>query len=95
MRCFEYALESILNPVAKHSDRPSNYDITKYNQLGMSYPVDITDVNIEKYETFLNASINIYIPSNMMKKMIVMKYILCILVITLILKNGNTSTFLL
>ena len=34
-RCFEYALESILNPINNHTDRPSNYNITKYEALKM------------------------------------------------------------
>ncbi|MBP1526260.1 MAG: hypothetical protein H9Q67_07200, partial [Spiroplasma ixodetis] len=44
LRCFEYALGSIINPIQKNGDRPTHYNITRY----------------EKYENFLNKSINIY-----------------------------------
>lgn len=60
--CFEYALESILNPPlnTKNPDRPSHYNINKYNELSMTYPVQITKQNIEKYETLVGISINVY-----------------------------------
>lgn len=60
MRCFEYALESILNPALNHSNRPSRYDITKYEVVNMEYSVELTPDNIKKYEEFLNISINVY-----------------------------------
>jgi len=60
VRCFEYALESILNPVEKHTDRPTNYNITKYEKLNMEYPIELIPEKIEKYENFINHSINIY-----------------------------------
>jgi hypothetical protein len=61
-RCFEYAIESVLNPVDKDAQRPSKYDISKYEQLKVSYPIEITKENIEKYENFSLStySINIY-----------------------------------
>ena len=59
-RCFEYALETILNPVKKDTNSPSKYIITKYEDLEMTYPVAITKENIEKYEEFLKISINVY-----------------------------------
>lgn len=54
---FEYALESILNPADKNSERPSNYNIEKIN---IEYPVNIIEENIQKYKKFLNIAINIY-----------------------------------
>lgn len=60
LRCFEYALESILRPVEKHTERVSNYDITKYEELDLEYPIEITSKNINTYEEFLKVSINIY-----------------------------------
>ena len=59
-RCFEYALESILNPAKDHSDRPSNYNIDKYNELCMTYPVTLSDETIDIYEKFFNISTNVY-----------------------------------
>ncbi|MBP1526300.1 MAG: hypothetical protein H9Q67_07405, partial [Spiroplasma ixodetis] len=35
LRCFEYALESVINPIQKNGDRPTNYNITKYEKLNM------------------------------------------------------------
>ena len=60
LRCFEYGLEIILNPVEKNGDRPLNYNITKYEVLNMEYPVNLVPENIEIYENFINKSINIY-----------------------------------
>lgn len=61
LRCFEYAIEAILNPDTKSIDRYTKHDITKYEKLNMNYPIDINNIeNIEKYENFLNISINIY-----------------------------------
>jgi hypothetical protein len=60
LRCFEYALESILNPADKNSERPSNYNIEKYEKLNIEYPVNIIEENIQKYEEFLNIAINVY-----------------------------------
>ena len=42
LRCFEYYLEESLKDIGKNADRPSKYDITKYEVLGMTYPVAIT-----------------------------------------------------
>ncbi|KAI4465843.1 hypothetical protein MML48_3g00018154 [Holotrichia oblita] len=52
--------KSIRNPVKDHTDRPSRYDISKYECLNMKYPLEVTSENISKYEEFLNTSINIY-----------------------------------
>ena len=41
LRCFEYALESILKPVEKNNDRVSNYNITKYEVFNMEYPIKL------------------------------------------------------
>ncbi|KAL1489056.1 hypothetical protein ABEB36_014001 [Hypothenemus hampei] len=60
LRCFEYAIESILNPPKDHTDRPSSYNIKKYETLNMNYPVNVISNNIKKYEEFCNISINIY-----------------------------------
>lgn len=39
-RCALYAIEAALNPVmlGKHPDLASNYDISKYNVDGISFP---------------------------------------------------------
>ncbi|KAG5880835.1 hypothetical protein JTB14_027616 [Gonioctena quinquepunctata] len=58
-RCFEYALESMLNPLDKNTDRPSCYDIGKYDSLNMSYPVELVPKNIEMYENFSKHYLNI------------------------------------
>lgn len=59
LRCFEYALESMLRP-ATDVCRATQYDITRYEGLLTNYPVAITRENIEKYENLLNVSINVY-----------------------------------
>jgi hypothetical protein len=46
--------------VDKNSERPSNYNIEKYEKLNMEYPLNITEENIQKYEEFLNIAINVY-----------------------------------
>lgn len=60
LRCFEYALESILNPVNDYVDRPFKYDISRYENLEMKYPEQIVRENMKKYEDFLNIAINVY-----------------------------------
>ena len=47
LRCFKRALQSILNPAKSHTDGALNYNITKYEELNMEYPVKLVPANIK------------------------------------------------